>query len=60
MDQIREPDERFSPDHRVGRKAGRKDGAYSILIGVAACKSIDTGKAVKIADLLGDAPLYKR
>ena len=39
------------------RKASQKDGAYSILIGVAAYHSIDTGKPIKIADLLGDAPL---
>ncbi len=50
----------FAPDppaDPLKRKAGRRDGAYSILIGVAAGKSIDTGKAVIIADLLGDAPL---
>ncbi len=41
----------------LGRRAGARDGAYSILVGVAACRSIDTGKAVKIADLLGDAPI---
>ncbi len=46
-----------APADPLKRKAGRRDGAYSILVGVAACKSIDTGKAVKIADLLGDAPL---
>ncbi len=46
-----------APPDPLKRKAGQKDGAYSILIGVAACKSIDTGKAVKISDLLGDAPL---
>jgi predicted dehydrogenase len=46
-----------APSDPLKRKAGRRDGAYSILVGVAACKSIDTGKAVKIADLLGDAPL---
>ncbi len=31
--------------------AGTRDGAFSILIGVAARKSIDTGKPVKIASL---------
>ncbi len=46
-----------APADPLKRKAGQRDGAYSILVGVAACKSIDTGKAVKISDLLGDAPL---
>ncbi|MDY7009334.1 MAG: Gfo/Idh/MocA family oxidoreductase [Planctomycetota bacterium] len=46
-----------APADPLKRKAGQRDGAYSILIGVAACKSIDTGEAVEIADLLGDAPL---
>lgn len=41
----------------LGRKADQRDGAYSILVGVAACHSIDTGGAVRIADLLGDAPI---
>ena len=45
------------PPDPLGRKASQRDGAYSILIGIAAAKSIDTGQAVKIADLLGDAPL---
>ncbi len=31
--------------------AGTRDGAMSVLIGIAARKSIDTGKPVKIADL---------
>ena len=39
------------------RKANQRDGAYSILVGIAACHSIDTGKAVRINDLLGDAPI---
>ncbi len=50
----------FDPDapaDPLGRKASQRDGAYSILIGVAAYHSIDTGKAVQVADLLGDAPL---
>lgn len=35
-----------------GRKAGVWDGAYSILIGIAACRSIDLGQPVEISDLL--------
>ena len=45
------------PADPLKRKAGHRDGAFSILIGVAAYHSIDSGKAVKIADLLGDAPV---
>ena len=36
------------------RKAGALDGAYSILIGIAACRSIDSGQPVKIADLVDE------
>jgi len=36
--------------------AGTRDGAMSILIGIAARKSIDTGKPVKIADLTDLVP----
>ena len=45
----------FSPDPAADplhRRAGQIDGAYSILVGVAACTSIDTGKPVKITDLV--------
>ena len=45
------------PADPLGRKANQRDGAYSILTGVAAYKSIDAGMPIKIADLLGDAPL---
>jgi len=41
----------------LGRKADQRDGAYSILTGIAAYRSIDSGKAVHVADLLADAPL---
>lgn len=40
--------------------AGSRDGALSILIGIAARNSIDTGKAVKIADLTSIKPEKKR
>jgi len=46
-----------APEDPYRRKAGERDGAYSILIGVAAYTSIDSGLPVKIADLLGDAPI---
>ncbi len=49
-------DRQPAPDP-LGRKADQRDGAYSILVGVAAYHSIDTGGAVRIADLLGDAPI---
>ena len=52
----------FDPDapaDPLGRKADHVDGAYSILVGVAAYHSIDTGQAIRIADLLGDAPIGK-
>lgn len=42
------------------RRANQVDGTYSILIGVAASLSIDRGAPVKIADLIGDAPLGER
>ena len=45
------------PADPLRRKAGQRDGAYSILIGVAAYRSIDRGQPVKIAGLIGDAPI---
>ena len=45
------------PKDPLRRKADQRDGAYSILVGVAACRSIDTGRAVRIDNLLGDAPI---
>ena len=49
-----EPD---PPPDPLGRKADHRDGAYSILIGVAAARSVDTNLPVKIADLLGETPM---
>ena len=46
-----------APADPLKRKACQRDGAYSILVGVAAYHSIDTGKAVSIPALLGDAPI---
>lgn len=40
--------------------AGTRDGAMSILVGIAARKSIETGKPVKIADLTDIKPMAKR
>ncbi|MFW5689792.1 MAG: Gfo/Idh/MocA family protein [Spirochaetota bacterium] len=42
------------------RRANQVDGTYSILMGVAASMSIDRREPVRIADLLGDAPLGER
>lgn len=42
------------------RSAGVRDGAMSILIGVAARKSIESGEAVKIAELTDLEPRVKR
>lgn len=48
----------FNPDgtdpHR--QAAGARDGAMSCLVGIAARKSIDTGKPVKIASLTSMKP----
>ena len=41
-------------------KAGRRDGAMACLIGIAARNSIDTGKAVMIADLTSLKPEVER
>ena len=42
------------------QSAGTRDGAMSILIGIAARKSIDTGKPISIADLTDLKPQAKR
>jgi predicted dehydrogenase len=39
------------------RRASQKDGAYSILVGVAAYTSIDQSRPVRIAELLGQSKL---
>ncbi len=43
----------------LGHKAGTEDGAYSILVGVAANKSIKEGKIISIDDLLNKELLKK-
>ncbi|MDI6804926.1 MAG: Gfo/Idh/MocA family oxidoreductase [Bacteroidota bacterium] len=47
------------PDE-LGQSAGLRDGAMSILTGVAARKSIDTGLPIKIADLSEFVPQKNR
>jgi predicted dehydrogenase len=42
------------------QSAGTRSGAMSILIGIAARTSIDTGKPIKIADLTSLKPMAKR
>ncbi len=49
----------FSEDRHSKKVAGTRDGALSVLIGVAARKSIETGKVVRISDLT-DIPLLER
>jgi len=46
-----------APDDSLRRAAGARDGALSSLRGVAGARSIDTGAPVRLADLLGGAPL---
>ncbi|MGB5358079.1 MAG: Gfo/Idh/MocA family oxidoreductase, partial [Eudoraea sp.] len=43
-----------------GRTAGSRDGAMSVLIGIAARKSIESGQAIKIKDLTNLNPKVKR
>ncbi|UWX55919.1 Gfo/Idh/MocA family oxidoreductase [Maribacter litopenaei] len=43
-----------------GRMAGVRDGAMAILIGIAARKSIQSGKPMKISELTDLKPLVKR
>lgn len=48
-----------SPDP-LKHTAGVRDGAMSILIGIAACNSIESGKPVRIAELTDLKPRAKR
>ncbi|NLF32472.1 MAG: Gfo/Idh/MocA family oxidoreductase [Planctomycetes bacterium] len=45
------------PADPLNRRADHRDGTYSIMIGIAAAASIDSGEVVAIDDLLGDAPV---
>ena len=49
LDDVFRPDPPADP---LGRKAGQLDGAYSILTGIAAYRSIDSGRPVRIAELV--------
>ena len=44
----------FKPDQQdpTGQKAGSRAGVLSSMIGIAARESIETGKAVKITDMI--------
>jgi hypothetical protein len=44
----------------LGHAAGTRDGSMSILLGIAARNSIETGKPIKIADLTELKPRVKR
>jgi predicted dehydrogenase len=45
------------PADPLRRRASQKDGAYSILIGVAAYRSVQAGRPIRIPDLLDGAPV---
>ena len=50
-------DDLFNPNPApdpLGRKADHRDGTRSILVGVAAYHSIDSGRAISTAELLGE------
>lgn len=51
-----------APDQEdpYGRAAGVRDGAMSILVGIAARKSIENGRPIKIAELTDLVPREKR
>ncbi|WP_228853316.1 Gfo/Idh/MocA family oxidoreductase [Aegicerativicinus sediminis] len=51
-----------SPDteDEFGRSAGIRDGIMSVLIGIAARKSIESGDPIKISDLTDLKPMAKR
>lgn len=48
-----------SPDP-LRRRANQVDGTYSIMVGIAAYTSIERREPVRIAELLGNAPLGER
>ena len=47
-------------EDEFGRGAGIRDGAMSILIGIAARRSIESGNAIKIGDLTELTPKKER
>ncbi|MEX0980483.1 MAG: Gfo/Idh/MocA family oxidoreductase [Bacteroidales bacterium] len=52
-------DSKADPDP-LNHMAGSRDGAMSVLIGIAARKSIETGKPIRIAELTSLEPRVKR
>jgi hypothetical protein len=48
------------PERNVGQKANFRDGAMAVLVGVAARKSIDEGRPVKIEELTSLKPQARR
>lgn len=53
----------FSPGDRpdpLRRRANQVDGAYSVMVGIAAYTSIQRNQPVRISELLGEVPLGKR
>ncbi|MCK5113527.1 MAG: Gfo/Idh/MocA family oxidoreductase [Phycisphaerae bacterium] len=46
-----------APADPLKRKAGHRDGAYSIMVGIAAYKSVDSGEAVSVSEVLGKEPV---
>lgn len=54
LDDIFLPDRPHDP---LGRAATQRDGAYSIMVGIAAYHSIDQHKPVSISGLLAGAPI---
>jgi hypothetical protein len=47
-------------EDEFGRAAGSRDGVMSVLIGIAARKSIESGNPIKIKDLTDFEPMAKR
>ena len=60
LDDVFRPASRAAAPDRLRRRANQVDGTWSIMVGVAASHSIDSGRPVRIGDLLGDAPLGER
>jgi hypothetical protein len=55
-------DPQSMPEDKYARRSDHLSGAWSILTGIAANKSIETGQAVNVAELLdaNDIALYDR
>lgn len=57
LDQLFKNPERPDP---LGQQAGTRDGVMSIMVGIAARKSVDTGLPVKIEELTSIKPSADR